>query len=75
MHHEFQIISNRYKSAFLNGCIKEEVYVGQTLGFLNPTFPDHVFNIKKALYGLKQAHRAWYDRLSKFFLENMIKLG
>ena len=32
--------------------------------------PNHVYKLNKALYGLKQAHRAWYDRLSKFLLDN-----
>ena len=58
------------KSAFLNVYILEEVYVEQPLGFLDHTMPNHVFKLNKALYGLKQAPRAWYDRLSKFLLEN-----
>ncbi|XP_017438352.1 uncharacterized mitochondrial protein AtMg00810-like [Vigna angularis] len=51
------------KSAFLNGYIKEEVFVEQPLGFQDFDFPDHVFKLKKALYGLKQAPRSWYERL------------
>ena len=58
------------KSAFLNGYILEEVYVEQPPGFLDQTLPNHVFKLNKALYGLKQAPRAWYDRLSKFLIEN-----
>ena len=63
------------KSAFLNGFIQEEVYVGQPPGFENFEFPNHVFKLKKALYGLKQAPRAWYDRLSKFLLEKGYERG
>ena len=37
--------------------------------------PNHVFKLNKALYGLKQAPRAWYDRLSKFMLENDFTRG
>ena len=58
------------KSAFLNGFISEQVFVEQPPGFENHAFPNHVFKLNKALYGLKQAPRAWYDRLSKFLLEN-----
>jgi hypothetical protein len=41
------------KSAFLNGYIKEEVYVRQPPGFENAKFPNHIFKLHKALYGLK----------------------
>ena len=57
------------KSAFLNGFIREEVYVDQPTGFENSDLPNHIFKLKKALYGLKQAPRAWYERLIKFILE------
>ena len=36
---------------------------------------NHVFKLKKALCGLKQSPRAWYERLSKFLLENGFKIG
>nr|GEV44916.1 hypothetical protein [Tanacetum cinerariifolium] len=58
------------KMDFLNGKLKEEVYVSQPEGFVDPDHPTYVYRLKKALYGLKQAPRAWYDTLSRFLLDN-----
>ncbi|GJU75660.1 retrovirus-related pol polyprotein from transposon TNT 1-94 [Tanacetum coccineum] len=63
------------KTAFLNGELKEEVYVSQPEGFIDPDRPHHVYRLKKALYGLKQAPRAWYDTLSKFLLAQGFSKG
>ncbi|GJR55297.1 retrovirus-related pol polyprotein from transposon TNT 1-94 [Tanacetum coccineum] len=58
------------KTAFLNGNLREEVYVSQPDGFVDPDKPNYVYKLKKALYGLKQALRAWYDMLSSFLISN-----
>ncbi|GJY29401.1 retrovirus-related pol polyprotein from transposon TNT 1-94, partial [Tanacetum coccineum] len=58
------------KTTFLNDELKEEVYVSQPEGFVDPDHPTHVYRLKKALYGLKQAPHAWYDTLSRFLLDN-----
>nr|GEZ07323.1 retrovirus-related Pol polyprotein from transposon TNT 1-94 [Tanacetum cinerariifolium] len=63
------------KTAFLNGELKEEVYVSQPEGFVDPDHPTHVYRFKKALYGLKQAPRAWYDMLLRFLLDNNFSKG
>nr|GEZ84833.1 hypothetical protein [Tanacetum cinerariifolium] len=55
-------------TAFLNGNLREDVYVSQPDGFVDLDNPNHVYKLKKALYGLKQAPRAWYDMLSSFLL-------
>ncbi|GJS55274.1 retrovirus-related pol polyprotein from transposon TNT 1-94 [Tanacetum coccineum] len=69
-HKNFTIYHMDIKTAFLNGPLKEEVYVSQPNGFADPDFPDHVYHLRKALYGLKQAPKAWYDKLSSFLIEN-----
>ncbi|GKG62557.1 retrovirus-related pol polyprotein from transposon TNT 1-94, partial [Tanacetum coccineum] len=46
------------KTAFLNGNLREEVYVSQLDGFMDLDNPNHVYKLKKALYGLEQAPHA-----------------
>ncbi|GKC09190.1 retrovirus-related pol polyprotein from transposon TNT 1-94 [Tanacetum coccineum] len=58
------------KSAFLNGKLKEEVYVQQPPGFESSEFPNHVCKLDKATYGLKQAPKALYETLSTFLTEH-----
>ena len=51
------------KSAFLNGELKEEVYVRQPPGFAAAGHEGKVLKLEKALYGLRQAPRAWNTKL------------
>ena len=74
-HHEFKLYQMDVKSAFLNGPIKEEVYVEQPPGFEDEEYPNHVYKLHKALYGLKQAPRAWYECLRDFLIENGFTIG
>nr|GFB37889.1 retrovirus-related Pol polyprotein from transposon TNT 1-94 [Tanacetum cinerariifolium] len=67
-HKSFTIYQMDVKIAFLYGPLKEEVYVNQPDGFVDPYHPDKVYRLKKALHGLKQSPRAWYDELSKFLI-------
>nr|GEW32334.1 retrovirus-related Pol polyprotein from transposon TNT 1-94 [Tanacetum cinerariifolium] len=59
----FPIYQMDMKTSFLNGPLKEEVYVAQLDGFVDPYHPKKVYQLRKAFYGLKQAPRAWYDEL------------
>nr|GEU39297.1 retrovirus-related Pol polyprotein from transposon TNT 1-94 [Tanacetum cinerariifolium] len=63
------------KTAFLNGNLREEVYVSQLDGFVDQDNPNHVYKLKKALYGLKQAPRAWYDMLLSFLISQDFSKG
>jgi hypothetical protein len=62
-YHGFKLYQMDVKSAFLNGPIKEEVYVDQPPSFEDNEYPSHVYKLSKALYGLKQAPSAWYECL------------
>jgi hypothetical protein len=74
-HHGFKLYQMDVKSTFLNGPIKEEVYVEQPPGFESEGYPNHVYKLHKALYGLKQAPRAWYECLRDFLIENGFRIG
>nr|GEX03675.1 copia protein [Tanacetum cinerariifolium] len=78
------------KTAFLNGNLREEVYVSQPVGFVDQDNPNHVYKLKMALYRLKQASRVWngndlllisqsprgiFINQSKYALESLKKYG
>nr|GFA44820.1 retrovirus-related Pol polyprotein from transposon TNT 1-94 [Tanacetum cinerariifolium] len=63
------------KTMFLNGNLREEVYISQPDGFMDQDNPNHVYKLKKALYRLKQAPRAWYDMLSSFLISQDFSKG
>nr|GEY77746.1 retrovirus-related Pol polyprotein from transposon TNT 1-94 [Tanacetum cinerariifolium] len=64
-HKDFIVFQMDIKTVFLNGILKEEVYVGQPPGFVSKQCPNHVYALDKALYGLKQAPRAWINKFQK----------
>jgi hypothetical protein len=74
-HKKFKVYQMDVKSAFLNGDLKEEVYMEQPEGFQLSDNPDFVCKLKKALYGLKQAPRAWYHRLDTYLQDKGFKRG
>ncbi|GJZ51198.1 retrovirus-related pol polyprotein from transposon TNT 1-94 [Tanacetum coccineum] len=67
-HKSFLIYQMDVKTTFLNGPLKEEVYVNQPDGFVDPHHLDKVYHLEKALYRLKQVLKAWYDELSNFLV-------
>ena len=72
---KFKLYQMDVKTAFLNGFLKEDIYVAQSKGFIDPHFLDHVLYLKKALYGLKQAPKAWYDRLTQYLVSHGFTRG
>ncbi|GKC98447.1 copia protein [Tanacetum coccineum] len=67
------------KTTFLNGKLREEVYVSQLEGFVDLENPTYVYKLKKALCGLKQAPRACpkgiFINQTKYTLEILKKYG
>nr|GEW47730.1 hypothetical protein [Tanacetum cinerariifolium] len=61
------------KTAFLNGNLREEVYVSQPDGFVDQDNPNHVYKLKNALYGLKQALRLQISQSPRCIFINQSK--
>lgn len=70
-HEHWEVHHMDVKSAFLNGDLKEEVYVSQPSGFVVKDSEHKVLRLRKALYGLRQAPRAWNAK----FDASMVSLG
>ena len=63
--HQFDV-----KLAFLNGELKQDVYIAQPKGFIVEGKEEKVYKLRKALCGLKQAPWAWYSKIDSYFHEN-----
>ena len=61
------------KSGFLNGDLREEVYITQPPGFKVASKDYQVLRLVKALYRLKQAPRTWYIKLDKYLSDQSFK--
>ena len=57
------------KNAFLNGDLKEEVYMEQPPGFIAQGESGKVCKLHKAIYGLKQSPRVWFGKFSEVVLK------
>jgi hypothetical protein len=67
--HKWKVHHLDVKSAFLNGDLKEEVYLVQPVGFIKKGQEDLVCKLKKTLDGLKQAPKSWYIKIDSFFAQ------
>ena len=68
--HKWKVYKMDVKSTFLNGVLKEEVYVEQPPGYEVAGEENKVYRLKRALYGLKKAPRAWYSRIDSYLMSN-----
>jgi hypothetical protein len=67
-YHGFKLYQMDVKIAFLNGPIKEEVYVEQPPGFEDSEYHSHVYKLSKALHGLKQPEEHGMNARETFLL-------
>nr|GEU53455.1 retrovirus-related Pol polyprotein from transposon TNT 1-94 [Tanacetum cinerariifolium] len=66
LHKSFPIYQMDVKTVFLNGLLKEEVYVTQPDGFVDPGHPEKVYCLRKALYGLSKLQEPEYQLADMF---------
>ena len=67
---DYEIWQMDVKMAFLNGNLKENVYMMQPEGFVAPEDAGKVCKLKRCIYGLKQASQSWnllFDEVVKSF--------
>ena len=68
--YDFEIWQMDVKIAFLYGFLKEELYILQPIGFVDPKGANKVFKLQRSIYGLVQASRSWnirFDELIKAY--------
>ncbi|GJY95309.1 retrotransposon protein, putative, ty1-copia subclass [Tanacetum coccineum] len=70
-YYDYEIWQMDVKTAFLNGCLDEDIYMEQPEGYVNPKYPNRVCKLQRSIYGLKQASRQWNKR----FDEEIKKFG
>jgi hypothetical protein len=74
-HHSFRLFQMDVNSAFLNGPIKEEVYVEQPPGFEDDRYPNHVYKLSKALYALSKPQEHGMNALEISLFPMLSRLG
>ena len=57
--YDYEIWQMDVKTAFLNGYLKEELYMMQPEGFVNPKGANKLCKLQQSIYGLVQASRSW----------------
>ena len=66
----YEIWQMDVKTAFLNGFLKEELYMMQLEGFVDPKSANEVCKLQQSIYGLVQASRSWnicFDKVIKAY--------
>ena len=61
------------KTVFLNGDLKEEIFMDKPKGFVELGQESKVCKLTKSLYGLKQAPKQWHEKFDFYMIENGYK--
>ena len=67
--YDYEIWQMDVKTAFLNGFLKEELYMMQPEGFVDPKGDNKMCKLHWSIYGLVQASRSWNIRFDEFIKE------
>ena len=62
---DYEIWQMDVKTAFLNVFLKEELYMMQPEGFVDPKNANKVCKLQRSIYGLVQASRSWNKRFDE----------
>ena len=68
--YDYEIWQMDVKTTFLNGFLKEELYMMQPEGFVDPKGANKVCKLQRCIYGLVQASRSWnihFDEVIKAY--------
>nr|GEV27644.1 hypothetical protein [Tanacetum cinerariifolium] len=63
--YDYEIWQIDVKIVFLNGYVREDVYMVQPKWFVDPKHPSKVCKLQQSIYRLKQASRSWNKRFDK----------
>ncbi|KAL6316150.1 hypothetical protein AAG906_015980 [Vitis piasezkii] len=64
-YYDYEIWQMDVKTAFLNGELKEDVYMTQPEGYTSMSDHNKVCKLRRSIYGLKQASRSWNIHFNK----------
>ena len=67
-------MANGVKTTFLNGFPKEELYMMQPEGFVDPKGANKVCKLQRSIYGLVQASRSWNKRFDSVIAFGFIQI-
>ena len=73
--HNLEIHQMDVKTAFLNGELKEEIYMEQLEGFIVLGQEKKVCRLIKSLYGLKQAPKQWNEKFDNAMMSNGFRIN